>query len=303
MDHRRYFLIISSITFLAPSVIFAAFDRDLYFGMQNNSDVTALQEFLRDQGIYKGPSTGGFFTLTREAVKRFQEREAVTPAAGYFGPKTRKRANAYITPDRDTLIKNLKDQITKLQAELEIALAAQAGEATTTADVTTPLPPPPPPPPKELRVLGSATSTFPAIETSILKVGEFSVSNTVDKDVLFANFEVLLHDGMDSTANRNRRVYFLLRDGPAVSDSLISRTEYTFLLPHPPVDGSHRAVINIPFPLSVKAGSTRTISLWIELLAYVRNGVLRFQTQKVNVANGVTPEGGFNLTLTKDPPL
>ena len=80
--------------FAIPFAAFATgFERDLYFGVSNDADVTRLQEFLKLQGIYSGPVTGNFFSLTREGVKRFQEREGIAPAAGYFGPKTRGRAN------------------------------------------------------------------------------------------------------------------------------------------------------------------------------------------------------------------
>ena len=48
------------------------FDRDLYFGMRNDSDVSNFQEFLTDQGLYTGSISGNFFILTRNAVKKFQ---------------------------------------------------------------------------------------------------------------------------------------------------------------------------------------------------------------------------------------
>src|SRR3990167_261832 len=80
--------------FAAPIAVFAAgFDRDLYYGIADDRDVTRLQEFLKSQSVYSGPVTGNFFSLTREGVRRFQEREGIAPALGYFGPKTRTRAN------------------------------------------------------------------------------------------------------------------------------------------------------------------------------------------------------------------
>src|SRR5437016_948389 len=69
------------------------FTKDLYFGIQGDSEVNKLQEFLTDQGVYLGPITGNFFSLTRKGVQQFQVREGVTPAAGYFGPVTRTKAN------------------------------------------------------------------------------------------------------------------------------------------------------------------------------------------------------------------
>lgn len=73
------------------------FDRDLYFGIEGDRDVTILQEFLSDEGVYSGPITGNFYSLTLRGVKNFQEREGIEPVAGYFGPLTRTRANEIIS--------------------------------------------------------------------------------------------------------------------------------------------------------------------------------------------------------------
>ena len=50
-----------------------SFDRDLYFGLRGDADVSNLQEFLIDQGFLKGSSSGNYFILTQSAVKRFQQ--------------------------------------------------------------------------------------------------------------------------------------------------------------------------------------------------------------------------------------
>ncbi|GEM_PF-2729861 len=91
-------VVIVGLVILSPRVSFGAeqFSRDLSFGFQQDSDVTKLQEFLSDEGLYSGPITGNFFSLTLKAIKAFQSREGITPAAGYFGPKTRVRANALL---------------------------------------------------------------------------------------------------------------------------------------------------------------------------------------------------------------
>ncbi|MBI2052422.1 MAG: peptidoglycan-binding protein [Candidatus Sungbacteria bacterium] len=87
--------LVFSLVFLTPLFALAeSFDRDLQFGMQNNSDVTKLQELLTDEGLYFGPISGNFFSLTQKAVKNFQTREGIKPASGYFGLKTRTRVNA-----------------------------------------------------------------------------------------------------------------------------------------------------------------------------------------------------------------
>lgn len=95
---KKIYPILISIGLLIPFFSFAqTFERDLYFGIQNDQDVTKLQEFLTDEGVYSGPITGNFFSLTLKAVKDYQSREGIAPVAGYFGPKTRVRANAILS--------------------------------------------------------------------------------------------------------------------------------------------------------------------------------------------------------------
>ena len=72
------------------------FERDLYYGMTNNPEVSCLQKFLKNQRpeIYpEGLVTGNFLTLTEAAVKRYQALKGITPVSGYFGPLTRAVAN------------------------------------------------------------------------------------------------------------------------------------------------------------------------------------------------------------------
>jgi hypothetical protein len=69
------------------------FTQNLYYGLQGNSQVTQLQEFLTSQNLYSGPITGNFYFLTLSAVKAFQTQQGITPAAGYFGPITIAAAN------------------------------------------------------------------------------------------------------------------------------------------------------------------------------------------------------------------
>ena len=83
-------------------------DQNLYFGMRDNNQVKCLQEFLKNQGsdIYpEGIITGNFFTLTQQAVIRFQEKyasEILTPlglasGTGYVGSSTRAKINTLLT--------------------------------------------------------------------------------------------------------------------------------------------------------------------------------------------------------------
>jgi hypothetical protein len=81
-----------------------AININLYFGMQNNSQVACLQTFLKSQGqdIYpEALVTGNFGHLTLRAVVRFQEKyasEILAPYGlqsgnGYVGTKTRTKIN------------------------------------------------------------------------------------------------------------------------------------------------------------------------------------------------------------------
>lgn len=75
----------------------AVFNNDLSFGLENDSDVRKLQEFLTAEGVYSGPITGNFYSLTLNGVKTFQIKYGITPSAGFFGPLTRTKANAVIS--------------------------------------------------------------------------------------------------------------------------------------------------------------------------------------------------------------
>ncbi len=96
----KKYLILFFLFLVFPFFVSAqTFDRDLYFGIQKDSDVTKLQEFLTEQNLYSGPISGNFFSLTLQAVKSFQSQQEVSPASGYFGPKTRGKANQILTAE------------------------------------------------------------------------------------------------------------------------------------------------------------------------------------------------------------
>lgn len=86
--------LVFALVLLMPFFVSAqAFERDLRFGLQGDSDVIKLQEFLADRGLYSGPITGNFFSLTLKAVKKLQTQENIKPASGYVGAKTREKLN------------------------------------------------------------------------------------------------------------------------------------------------------------------------------------------------------------------
>ncbi|MDP3696676.1 MAG: peptidoglycan-binding protein [Candidatus Taylorbacteria bacterium] len=76
---------------------FAAFHRNLTVG-STGDDVKQLQALLVNEVGYSADLLTGYFgRITRDAVKRLQEKYGVRPASGYFGAITRKALNALIS--------------------------------------------------------------------------------------------------------------------------------------------------------------------------------------------------------------
>ncbi len=81
-----------SLLVSVPFIAKASFDNSLYYGLQGNTQVKELQDFLIDQGYLIGNSTGNFFSLTLSAVKKFQTANSLL-STGYFGVLSRQKAN------------------------------------------------------------------------------------------------------------------------------------------------------------------------------------------------------------------
>jgi hypothetical protein len=134
------FGIVTSLCF--SNVALAAFDHDLYYGTENDEQVTNLQKFLTSEGLYSGPITGNYYSLTQEAVKGFQQREGIYPTSGYFGPKTRARLNEISTVDDVGLVissqsnTNASDIISRLES-LKRQLSEILGNKTAPSVVAT----------------------------------------------------------------------------------------------------------------------------------------------------------------------
>ena len=75
------------------------FNRNLFFG-SSGPDVKQLQALLvKEVGYSADLITGYFGSITRDAVKRLQEKYSIKPAFGYFGSITRQVLSA-ISSDR-----------------------------------------------------------------------------------------------------------------------------------------------------------------------------------------------------------
>lgn len=303
---------------LAPSFAYAAFEQNLYFGVVGD-EVATLQQFLTDQGLYAGPVNGSFFSLTQAGVKRFQEREGISPAAGYFGPITRARASSILIPvSREKQIADLDAQIAALKAEISALLAKIAPPPPPVAPIVTPPPPPvvsevappppapagsttppPPPPAAVLEVSGLQEGTFPASEMTPLKLGEITIRNGTATSSSFSQIELDIFEAMNSPLNRNNLVNFILREGILTSDTLVSKTKFTFNRTDPPSGSEYnRRQVNLPFPIIMASGETKVFGLWIENLKYVISGSLRFEPFAFQMIGGA-PTGTFRFTLTR----
>lgn len=129
----KYLFVLPVVTLLALSGISLVhaqvFTGNLYFGLKNNAQVSELQEFLTAQGLYSGPITGNFYSLTLNAVKAFQTKQGISPAAGYFGSLTVAAANkatgTIVLPtaaagSAQTQLQTLLKEVSVLQQQLQI---------------------------------------------------------------------------------------------------------------------------------------------------------------------------------------
>jgi len=69
------------------------FTRDLTISSKGE-DVKKLQEFLKEEGFLNREPTDYFDSLTKNALIQYQKKAGISPASGYFGPKTRNYINS-----------------------------------------------------------------------------------------------------------------------------------------------------------------------------------------------------------------
>jgi hypothetical protein len=302
-----------------PFIVLAVFfERDLYYGILNDPEITKLQEFLLDEKVYDGPVTGNFLILTKEGVKNFQVREGIEPVLGYFGPKTRQRVNEILAKKFDAppavseekLIANLLLQIQALQAQisaLQQKLSPVVKEPSTTPSAKIFTPPAEEtlivsesePEPKEFRVSGGADLKLPVGYESPLKIGDIVIKNTTDNKILLSQIVLIVSDSMNSSLNRGSDSYLVIRDGISLTDNEISKTKFTFNSTVPNPASPHTVEIGISYPVEIASGAEKKIGLWIELLEYIEGGKLEFEFKNLLATSSISPVGGFKFTLTK----
>ena len=91
---KKLIAVLVGVLLLLPSLTMALepFNKDLRYGMTKNAEVRRMQEFLRDEGLYKGAITGNYYTLTRDAVRKYQKNNGLK-VTGLFDKVTRSKVN------------------------------------------------------------------------------------------------------------------------------------------------------------------------------------------------------------------
>ncbi len=113
----------------APAGSSYNYTRDLTVGSKG-ADVTALQQMLINGGYLKiSAPTAYFGPLTQTALAAYQKAMGITPAAGYFGPKTR----AYVASSAGTPAGNGSGVSTPVGAPMSVSLASDSPMATNVA--------------------------------------------------------------------------------------------------------------------------------------------------------------------------
>lgn len=115
------------------------FDHDLRVGMQT-SDVVALQQFLNRNYFpvaQNGPGSPGretnyFGPATNAALIQFQKANNISPAVGFFGPRTRKIINDQSNVDTNDTSRDVKRQegVTMQRYSISGSIAGVTGSVT-----------------------------------------------------------------------------------------------------------------------------------------------------------------------------
>src|ERR1035437_3363691 len=88
---KTYKYLIAVLLIIAPMVSTASIDTNLSFGSRGQA-VTDLQNLLISKGFLKTSASGGFYSLTKQAVITYQSSLGL-PATGFVGPMTRAKIN------------------------------------------------------------------------------------------------------------------------------------------------------------------------------------------------------------------
>lgn len=109
-------LVLAALSFLYPSPAAEALSKNGSTG----AEVKAIQETLKDRGLYSGSIDGIYGTGTQAAVKKFQKQQGLT-ADGIAGPLTLKRLGVSVgaIPEANEANVNLLARIISAEARGE----------------------------------------------------------------------------------------------------------------------------------------------------------------------------------------
>ena len=109
-------LVLAALSFLYPSPAAEAFSKNGSTG----AEVKAIQETLKDRGLYSGSIDGIYGAGTQAAVKKFQKQQGLT-ADGIAGPLTLKRLGVSVgaIPEANEANVNLLARIISAEARGE----------------------------------------------------------------------------------------------------------------------------------------------------------------------------------------
>lgn len=90
------------------------FQNNLYLGLKQKPEVKLLQDFLIKKELLEiGGNSGDFSVPTKIALQKYQRLNGISPASGFFGPKTRDFVNKQIIKEaiiQNRIVTSLIDQ-------------------------------------------------------------------------------------------------------------------------------------------------------------------------------------------------
>lgn len=242
------------------------FTRDLTVGSKGD-DVSALQQILIDGGYLKiAAPTGYFGSLTKSALAAWQKANGISPASGYFGPKSRAYlASLFYLPPLPPLPptpgEGGSEVVVPAGVDLYVSLASDSPSA---------------------GVLGSGTSFNPVLKV-VLTAGSKDVKVTslrISKSGFAPNSYVAGVDVVDSAGVRHGNV---VSSVGADNDVLVLMTNN---------------------PVVVKAGKSEKLTVRVNLSSSATSGTLSFLlknaaavTADTTAVDGSFPVSGATFTL------
>jgi peptidoglycan hydrolase-like protein with peptidoglycan-binding domain len=89
---KTYKYLLAILLIIIPAISMASIDTNLSFGSRGQA-VTDLQNLLISKGFLNGQASGGFYSLTKQAVVAYQASLGL-PTTGFVGPITRQKINS-----------------------------------------------------------------------------------------------------------------------------------------------------------------------------------------------------------------